>query len=342
MKLKAYALCALLLPTAASCAQDTFNDESAISNSLELENGGLDMQDEAPLFGEADLFESADLPEEAAFDDPISQDLEVTAMQAEASAKVVHASIRWGQLPIDLDNRDPRDWSGTFSVNRGAMLVRKTVAFETNGGDSLSARSDRKSVEFSSTTSIANDGIRLTIIDPTPEANEPLVLTYLGNDGTEETVALENLSAEPQSIEMDDAGNRLAMVAIERPVEVCDYGLLRGRWHKVARRGGRLLGEVSDGDGDVRGHMKGVYGQRVNGERVFFGKYVDTDGTFKGIFAGKYRNGRFAGLWHTRDGSHGALGGAYRETAPGPEVGGLFRGRWAAGRCGVNASTDMP
>jgi hypothetical protein len=81
--------------------------------------------------------------------------------------------------------------------------------------------------------------------------------------------------------------------------------------------------------------MRGIYGVRSTGERVFFGKYINLEGKFRGIYAGRYGDGHFAGRWLHRSGDKGALGGLYRETIPGPEVGGHFLGRWAETTCDV-------
>jgi hypothetical protein len=75
---------------------------------------------------------------------------------------------------------------------------------------------------------------------------------------------------------------------------------------------------------------------------VFFGKYINREGQFRGIFAGHYRDGRYLGRWMTRAGEHGRLGGQYRESLPGPEVGGAFMGRWAETSCAGDFPADRP
>jgi hypothetical protein len=149
------------------------------------------------------------------------------------------------------------------------------------------------------------------------------------------TVPVAALLDGPVGEQVDASGNRIAATAMARPVDVCENGFIRGRWHKVAEGRGMLIGRVASSDGELKGHMKGLYGVKANGEKVFFGKYINTDGEFRGIFAGHYADGQFRGRWLTAAGERGALGGEYRETIPGPEVGGHFMGRWAELSCNL-------
>ena len=123
---------------------------------------------------------------------------------------------------------------------------------------------------------------------------------------------------------------------MREPADPCAHGTLRGRWHRVEDGRGRLIGVVSDAEGEPIGHVRGVYGRRASGEQVFFGKYIDRDGRFRGLFGGGYGEGHFAGRWIVRpDQEHGRLAGFYRETIEGPETGGLFLGRWAETSCNL-------
>ena len=333
----------LALPLAA-CAQDSFDDPDQIGEAVNELNGGLDMEDEAPLFGEGDLFDSADLPDEITLTDELANDEELVAMNLRPGAVRIHAAIRWGQIPFDRDAEDIIDWSGRFRLNRGALLLRKRLAFEEGTGDRIEARPDIRTVDFRSTTRPASDGLRVTIIDPTPEDAEPLRLDYSDADGSVYSVDVRDLVDAPQSVDVDDRGNRIVIVAMPERDSNCRSGFMRGRWHKVAPHGGRLVGRVRNAQGEPLGHMRGVYGQRDNGNKVFFGKYIGSNGAFRGVFAGRYREGHFRGRWLTRSGDTGALGGRYRETIPGPEVGGHFVGRFAETSCNVDVGTglDMP
>jgi hypothetical protein len=81
----------------------------------------------------------------------------------------------------------------------------------------------------------------------------------------------------------------------------------------------------------VIGHVRGIYGQRQNGDDVLFGKFIDDAGHFKGILAGTYGSGSFDAKWLVASGEHGRIEGKYFDS---PDVrGGLFIARWADSTC---------
>jgi hypothetical protein len=221
-------------------------------------------------------------------------------------------------------------------VSRGVLLIRRIVAFEDRT-DAVERRTDPRSIDFSSVTRSHVDGLRLTIVDPEPASAEPLVLTYEPADGTAWSRTIDALVEGPQSLELDEFGNRLVAVAMPEPADVCANGFLRGRWHRVRDGRGRLYGHVSDGEGEPVGHMRGIYGRRRNGEQVFFGKFIDRDGRFRGLLRGTYGDGHFRGRWLDRgEPDRGRLAGEYRENRSIRGIGGHFLGRWAETAC------DMP
>jgi hypothetical protein len=228
------------------------------------------------------------------------------------------------------------DWSGTLSVNRGALLIRRVVAFEDET-DAVADRTERSSISFTSVTRPHADGFRLAIVDPEPASDEPLVLTYRPAEGSTYSVDIDALLDGPQSHEVDDLGNRIVAVAMRRQADPCEHGFLRGRWHRVRDGRGRLYGEIADADGQLIGHLRGVFGQRRDGEKVFFGKFIDLTGEFRGLFGGNYGDGRFRGRWIDRvDPDRGVLAGEYREDRRVRGIGGHFLGRWAERSCNID------
>jgi len=320
------------------CAQDQ-TEVDTIATELELEDGGFEMSDELPMFGDSTL--DVDFPEEVPVADPIEQDVEVVAMMNDVDAVLFNVALEWGQLPGDPSNTTPRNWSGQFRVNRGAIIVRRTNRFEP-ATDWVLPRSDRQTVEVRTITGPHHDGIRLTVIDPRPE-DGPLVLSYVTVAGGVHSMPMAALVNGPVTAVVDDANNRIVGVANARPLDFCSHGSLHGKWKKFADHRGRFRGVVRNADGDPQGHIRGVYGRRANGDKVFFGKYIRRDGTFQGIFRGRYDNGHFAGRWHNRGGEIGALGGAYTEDLiPGPAAGGHFLGRWRELTCNVPVGPGVP
>jgi hypothetical protein len=324
----------LALVAAAGCGADELDEAEEIAQSLELEDGGYDMEDELPMFGMDDTLADTDVFDQGLeVVDSMESDVEVLAMNDSPDAVLFDTIVLWGQMPADPTNDQVRDWTGQISVNRGALLIRRTIRFE--GIDRLMPRTDRRTVEFRSVTRPHADGLVLTIIDPTPGAAEPLLLTYATDGGPSYDLPVSALVDGIESRVVDAEGNRVTAQATPRLVDVCQHGFLRGRWHKVAEHRGVFLGGVSNALGNPVGHIRGIYGERLNGDKVFFGKYIDRDGRFQGIFRGTYDAGHFQGRWLNRGGEIGAMGGEYRETVPGPRIGGHFFGRWTELSCDV-------
>lgn len=311
------------------------DDADEIAAALELENGGFTMEDEAPLFGDDDAFAAAELEAEADYDDPMDADPAVVADLGAPDGAIYHAAILWGQMPADLESDAAVDWSGTLSINRGALIIRRVIAFEDET-DGVDPRTDRRAISFRSVTRPHADGFRLTVVDPRPESAEPLVLTYTPDDGAVYSVEIDALVDGPQSHVVDDLGNRLVAVAMREGADVCQSGLLRGRWHRVRDGRGRFLGVVTDAEGTPVGHVRGVYGRRRAGDPVFYGKFIDRVGRFRGLLGGTYGEGHFRGRWIDRgDPDRGVLAGEYRENERAAGVGGHFLGRWAETACDV-------
>ena len=341
-----FALASALALGLAGCAtdeapilDDTFNNADEIASALELENGGLDMVDEAPMFDDVALFEASELSrDDVPYRDVISDRREVRDMIENPAAILYHTTMMWGQIPGSREVDTPYNWSGQISVNRGAIIVRSVLAFDGRV-DGLADRTDARVVSFRSATRPSHDGLRFVVVDPTPEADEALTLTYTQVDGFTLTVAMADIVGEPQSFDVDDAGNQIVLVAMTRPVDVCEHGFMHGRWHRVDDGHGRILGRVADAEGNPLGHMRGVYGRRRSGEQVFFAKFIAREGGFRGILHGTYGEGHFTGRWLTRDGDRGQAGGQYRETSLRDDrVAGRFIGRFAETRCNLDVS----
>jgi len=336
------ALAALIAVGCGAQKDDTYHypDAEQIGTALELENGGLTMEDEAPTFAENDAFADAIDPEQPVADE-LENDPTVMSFKQQPDAAKIEVALLWGQIPGNPAATTPHDWSGKISINRGALLVRRTVRFD-GPTDNLLPRKDPQSVAFTSVTLPHNDGLRLTILDPTPLAPEPLTLTYETKSGLVYSGPIKALLDGPEEVQVDDSGNRFVGVAIANPVDVCQFGMLGGMWRKVAPGRGVLRGVVVNALGDPIGHVKGIYGQRKNGEQVFFGKYINLEGQFRGIFAGKYGDGEYAGKWLHASGEVGALGGRYFEGLKGHEDGGKFIGRWAETSCNLQVAPKPP
>lgn len=322
---------------AAACGEVT-PDPDSIAGDLELENGGLDTTDEAPQFDDPAFVEAA-LEADADVADPLAADTEIDDLRTDPATQRLRVAVVWGQLPPDRSTPTARVWDGRIAIDAGAIVVRRTIGFE-DATDRIAPREVRQAVRFTSSTRPFADGVVLEVLTRAPDLSA-VTLTYTSADGaTTVAVPLATLLAGPASTDVDALGNRVVVTAL-RQDDACDHGFMRGRWHQLRAGVGRFMGVVSDADGAPIGHLRGIWGARRNGERVFFAKYISPDGGFRGIFAGHYREGQFAGRWLVSTGDHGRAQGRYRESAPGAEVGGHFVGRWAETSCAADLPADL-
>jgi hypothetical protein len=306
------------------------DDAQSVSSDLEKPNGGFDTADEAPAFGDQAELDAAAIEADAVAADTQADDPTTMAIDQSSPATGFRMILVWGRLPADRTATDKRDWTGAITLSRGALIVRRTIAFE-DATDHLLPRTSRDTVSFSSVTRPYVDGLALTVLDPTPSPSSAQTLTYTPADGsTAYTLDLSQLSAGPIVV---DAGNGFKIVAVgqHRRVDPCDRGFMRGRWHALSPHLGRFLGLVTDDNAAPIGHVRGVFGQRRTGEPVVFGKFIDRDGAFRGLLVGSFDNGEYKARWIDRQGDHGNAHGVYFEGAE-PSAG-HFLGRWAEASC---------
>jgi hypothetical protein len=232
-------------------------------------------------------------------------------------------------MPADPTATEPRVWDGKLQISRGAMVVRRTIAFEDRT-DQVLPRVARDVLAFESTTLPRADGLALTLYDPDPANAESLKLTYeLKNRNVSHVFDLAELDNGPIVLDAGD-GNKI-VVASRRRADRCDHGFLRGRWHALTPHAGHFVGLVLNADGEPAGHVRGIYGERRNGDSVMFGKFINREGGFRGIVRGTYDGRHFDARWLDRGGDHGVMHGVY---FPGPNVrAGGFLGRWAETSC---------
>jgi hypothetical protein len=329
----------------ACITDDPVVDESEVESALELENGGFDFADEAPMFDKADLFAGAELEADGIIVDDFdpATDVVMRDIRDRPGARAHRVILMWGQLPPDRRPERAKIWNGAFNLSRGGMVVRRTIGFEDRD-DVLERRTDRNTVAIRSVTKPFSDGLLLTVYDPEPGNPLPLSLAYSGVAG-DYRLNLDDLANGPVVIEVDDLGNKIVAMAMRRDAandnDPCDRGFMRGRWHQLRPHLGVFVGVVGSADGDPRGHVRGIYGVRRNGEHVFFGKFIDRDGRFRGIMRGHYRDGEFAGRWVVRSGDHGRLHGFYRDRPDDDRLGGAWAARWAETSCAQDLRDDI-
>ncbi len=302
------------------------------SADLELEYGGLDEADEAPLFGDAGFA----LVDEGAedLDSPDARDSEDPARTRPADYVDLSVNLLWGQLRADPTVRQRTDWSGTLSVQGAAIARVRAIRFEA--GDQIAPRDSRGQVAWRSHTGPHHDGLQVLLRVPLADSTRADRSLHLRTASFSVEIPLRELAHLERVV--DVGANQVAINAfIIRPGD-CNSGVLRGHWGTPNARGvGRLMGRWVSSDGTLQGHLRGKYGVRRSGEKVFFAKVINAQGRFIGRLAGRYDAGEFNGRWMVRGGDRGAVSGRYRAGAEGQ--GGAFVGRWAE-RC--EAPTTMP
>lgn len=319
---------ALIAVLPAAClTNDAPTPIEEVTSDLELENGGFDTVDESALFGMDATFAGAAIEGTSDISDEMSAD--VTAMDI-AGAEAHDMALVWGRLPPDITATDAVDWTGTLELSRGGMMIRRRLGFE-EATDRVLPRTRRDLIEIQSRTRPFADGLVLRIFDDRPGDAEPIRLTYRSADGTRvNTIELRELRDGPV-VRDDGDGNRM-IAAGRRRNDGCAHGVMRGRWHAMTPNAGVYLGVVANAAGEPIGHVRGIYGERRNGDSVLFGKFIARDGRFTGVINGNYHDGQFEARWLDRQGDHGVLKGRFFEGAS--LRAGAYVARWAETSCG--------
>jgi hypothetical protein len=315
----------------AACATDNSEPTetpTTVNTQLAEANGGFTTVDEAPEFGIPDEFAAANIETEGAnANDTMAADPTVTGVMAVPTVEARDVIVMWGHIPAGSGGV-LRDWSGSLTLSRGAMVVQRTIAFEANDHLDL-PRTSPLAVSFTSHTKPASDGVALRIWDDSASA-APLTLTYQSATAAGDTyvIDLNALDAGPVII---DAGNGDKMIAVDlkepAPAAICNAGFMHGRFRALMPGLGFYLGHVVDRTGQVIGHVRGIYGK---GD--IFGKFIDLEGHFVGIINGTYdATGDFQARWIAEQGDRGLIHGHYFDDTT--VDGGFFLARWAETVC---------
>jgi len=304
----------LLMFTAAlvwigGCSESPTSTTSTDSTNLVDEFGGYKATPEQPGFGDAALI--ADSGSEVEVNDPLLASPEVTPFTSDPEAGLFHLRAIWGQIPIDTLATDPIDWTGSLTISRGAEIVRRLIRFE-DGQDYLLDRTDRKLIEWVSTTTIANDGIAVDLFVPPPKPvldstevidvdtlgdttisyvidtlpPEPVTVTFATGPYSR-TFSLPELARLDTVVELDN-GASVAFHAMQLFRVPCPGGFVIGGWGYDDQGQGRFRGRWMNYGGEITGYLRGHFGQTQNGRRVMFGKWINKAGDCEGFLRGIY------------------------------------------------------
>ncbi len=328
---------AMLLGFLAACGNEQLvnsNDPGDEEVGLDKSFGGYDTDDEAVGFGESDMIE--DFPEDEEVADSFSDDPSVVAELNATTTKVYFLRVTWGYLEGDSTATETIDWSGSTQINKGTLVLLKTIRFENN--DYIHRpRPDRQTIEFTSFTKPHFDGLALAIID-NDTAQTDVEGTFTINAGSYSKVL--NFS-ELDSLELvesvGNAGHEVSILSRSKDVTPFDGGFMAGRWIKTGPNGGEFRGRWINSMGSNAGYLRGIWGVNRNGNKVFFGKYISLNGEFRGLLEGQWefnrneKGGTFRGRWVDSNlQSAGTLRGHFKTGRPGDRRG-FFHGRFKIG-----------
>ena len=133
-------------------------------------------------------------------------------------------------------------WNGALSVERGAILLKRTIQFDM--GDFIHKRTDRRTLEWTSTTGPHYDGLLVQIIDPPPSrpdstGNRDRPPDYEPNRVTfktplySRTFTMDELLRISEVIPVDRCGVAVSFNGFLVPNRPCPKGFLAGIWKPV-------------------------------------------------------------------------------------------------------------
>ncbi len=306
-------------------------DVGSTESALDQENGGMTTANVSPEFGDPKV---QSVP---AFDTAMADASDMTTESARGlGAKSFHIALLWGHLPTPRDAADADvepavvDWTGSVSVDRGAIGVKKTLAFDAR--DKVEARTAPNTVSFDSHTLPFVDGLFLRVVVP----HGASTILHFKTQSLTTDIDLSQLDAKAGGvIRLADQRDGLAYMGYA-DVAGCSRGLAFGRWVKMRARLGGLRGRVIDDEGTTIGHVRGIWGHAPRADKdVFFGKYISSDGTHKGLFGGTYGDGEAKAIWATREPREvGGLQLFYSDGYDKDDGRGVWLGRWTE-RCAL-------
>lgn len=300
---------------------------TAEDNDLNSEDGGYTSTDESPAFGDPEL--AAAMVAEPGYDDP---SFSADALDSlEHTARNVYAvALRWGQLEGDSTVTTSTDWSGSLQLTYGGIAVRRLIRFEHGRDYIVRPRASRALLEWVSFTTVHFDGLLVLIVDPVDSnSDRPSNTLVLTMPQYSRAFSMDELTSLEEIVDIDASGNQLAINARKLDLVACGEGPVDGIWRfNRSQQGGEFFGRWMTADGLEGGHLRGHFGTRTDGTRVFFGKAIGWRGRFEGLMrgtwgvdAGDSTAGWFDGAWASRQGlAAGTLKGTWQsKTNDAPE-----------------------
>ncbi len=329
----------------AGCSDNNVAPENGEEENINLTDnfGGYKATNEQPAFGDPDI---ASLEGSDEADDPMGRHPEVDSIMHLPEVNVYSVEFLWGHLEVDSTETEVTDWSGSLTVERGAIVAVRLIRFE-EGDFIVRPRFLRRVLEFESRTRPSFDGMLVYVYDPqlseSPIENS---LTFASGPFTR-TFSMSELASISELI--DVGSNQFSVNGFKLERLACGEGFFEGKWVRPASENGRgtFVGRWISGDGLMLGHVRGHFGNRDDGTQVLFGKWISIAGIFRGFLKGEWgfgtddepeatNKGWFAGDIYNREeviiGEYDANWIAKERPGNGHGRGathGFFRGQWS-------------
>ena len=318
--------------------------------------GGYTTSNEAPAFGDQDLLTAEGTEQEVT--DPILSTPGTRELVNSADAGIFQLRAVWGTIPNDSTVTTTTDWSGSLTLTRGAIVLRRLIQFES-GQDSILLRTSPTLLEWVSFTKTSHDGIAVNLFVPPGvptidsawvrhDTDSTLTIdsSWVHNDGDstlvidsswvitgfDSTLVVDTIPPEPATVTFaTDPYSRTftlpELAALDTVITLTDG-------NKVAFQAMQLFRETCP-----RGILAGMWGLDSTGAGVFKGFWMTgeghltgfVDGTFgkdslgANVFFGKWidMSGQFQGLLR---GTWGRSPAAANQHNHGKRPGGWFSG----------------
>jgi hypothetical protein len=337
-------------------------DPSQQTVDLDDPHGGLLAVNEDPAFGDEDLV-AAQLE-----DDPVDDGYAGLDPTERAQAQdIENNKLVWYSLTVLWGNLDARDnttppgpsqevpnpvvWDGSMWTHSGAIRVLRLISFEKPEDYLPDSRPHPQALSWASVTHGDFDGLHVLLsfrrgADVPPGQVPEDTLRFQAGPCGELSFPIAQLGDLSVIFDIPDSQEKVSFTAFRVEPAMSVRGFVAGKWGwATADSVGRFAGRWISCEGLTMGHMRGHYGENSQGERVFFGKYVDNAGRFQGFLQGTYQIlrrvgdpdqpagalvnyeiGEFHGRWEDKDGDMlGDLHGSWSRVGRRP---GVFSGSW--------------
>jgi hypothetical protein len=296
------------------------SDEAGLN--FEDEFGGYDASNEAPGFGDEIILSEMSEETEIAVDDPEFAN-QFATLDTLPIVRVHAMKILWGMLEFDSTVTEVTDWSGSLTIEHGAIKIASLIRFERPVDHIMRPRTDCSKLEWVSYTAPHFDGILVWLYDLSDSMGLTANSVTFETGPYSRTFDISELDSLSEIIEVDEFGNKVSFEARYMPTPDCEYGFLDGRWVIKDDDRGVFFGRWVNWSGMAMGHLRGHWGIDNAGEKVFFGKWIGCGGEFRGLLRGTWDYGveacvdcppagTFRGTWADRNRVvKGGLGGRW-------------------------------